>query len=184
MYKKIILVAATTVLSLSSLYAGAANAMSEMQYKADKAQYGIDYKTAMNACKSLAGNAKDICVVTAKGNEAVAKADLDARYKGTDKAYINVQYVKADASYKLAREKCDDQTGNPKDVCVKEAKAVHTKAKEDAKLYKVVKTATAASIEDRVTADYKVAIEKCGALAGDAKSACEASAKANFKKQC
>ena len=73
-------------------------------------------------------------------------------------------------------------TGNVKDVCVKEAKAVEVKAKEDAKLYKAVKTETKDSIETRMNADYKVAIEKCDALAGDAKTACVNSAKTNFKK--
>jgi len=37
-------------------------------------------------------------------------------------------------------------------------------------------------MDDRMTADYKVAIEKCDALAGDAKSTCVTSAKTKFNK--
>ena len=32
----------------------------------------------------------------------------------------------------MAKQKCDDLSGNPKDVCVKEAKAARTTAKADA----------------------------------------------------
>ena len=35
---------------------------------------------------------------------------------------------------------------------------------------------------EKVDADYKVAIEKCDALAGDAKASCIATAKAKFGK--
>ena len=62
------------------------------------------------------------------------------------------------------------------------AKATQVKAKSDAKMKKTVKEATSDSIDDRITADYKVAIEKCDALAGDAKSACVSNAKISFKK--
>jgi hypothetical protein len=36
----------------------------------------------------------------------------------------------------VAKEKCDDQAGNARDVCRKEAKAVETKALADAKMGK------------------------------------------------
>lgn len=41
--------------------------------------------------------------------------------------------TKAKADYKIAKEKCDDLAGNPKDVCPKEAKAAMAAAKADAK---------------------------------------------------
>ena len=91
----------------------------------------------------------------------------------------------ADAAYDVAKEKCDDLSGNPKDVCVKEAKAAHVKAKADAKVDRVAadtrntateKTADARrdAAEDKRDADYKVAIEKCDSLAGPSKDACVA----------
>jgi hypothetical protein len=41
--------------------------------------------------------------------------------------------AKAEADYDVAKEKCDDQSGNAKDVCKKDAKAAFTSAKADAK---------------------------------------------------
>ena len=45
--------------------------------------------------------------------------------------------AKADAMYDTAKEKCDDLSGNAKDVCIKDAKVVYTKAKDDAKIAKL-----------------------------------------------
>ena len=93
----------------------------------------------------------------------------------------------------MAKEKCDDLSGNQKDVCVKEAKAAHVKATADAKVDRVAaekhnaateKTAAARrdAAEDKRDADYKVAIEKCDSLSGPAKDACVSGAKAKYGK--
>ena len=154
----------------------------EAQYKTDKA-----------ACDALKGNAKDICMEEAKGKEKVAKADAAAAYENTPKARENLRLARADATYEVAKEKCDDLAGNAKDVCVKEAKATYVKAKADAKVDRVAsdarqesaqKTASAQreAAEDKRDADYKVAVEKCDSLAGTAKDACVRDAKTRFGK--
>lgn len=174
--------AIAAALACASFTAQAATGMTKDEYKAGKDKITADYKAAKAACDGMSGNAKDICVEEAKGNEKVAKADLEARYTGKEKDQYNLRVAKADAAYAVAKEKCDDKSGNDKDVCVKEAKAEHTKAKADAKLRKTVANATTDTIKDSTDADYKVAIEKCDALAGDAKKSCVADAKAKFKK--
>lgn len=154
----------------------------EAQYKSDKAM-----------CDSLSGNAKDICVEEAKGKEKVAKADAKAGYEGTPKAREAARVARADATYEVAKEKCDDLAGNAKDVCVKEAKAAHVKATADAKVDRVAtensrdnvqKTAAvrADAAQDKRDADYKVAMEKCDSLAGNAKDMCVRDAKARYGK--
>ena len=154
----------------------------EMQYKTDKA-----------ACDSLKGNAKDICVEDAKGKEKVATAEAKAAYENTPKARENARLARADATYGVAKEKCDDLSGNAKDVCVKEAKATYVKAKADAKVDRVAadtkqdaaqKTASAKreAADDKRDADYKVAIEKCDSLAGTAKDSCVRDAKTRYGK--
>jgi hypothetical protein len=151
------------------------------------------YKADKDACKSLSGNAKDICMQEAKGKEKVAKAEAKAAYEGTPKARENARLAHAEATYDVAKEKCDDMSGNQKDVCVKEAKATYAKAKADAKVDRVAadtssnavkKTADAKkeAAEDKREADYKVAVEKCDALAGNAKDACVRDAKAKYGK--
>ena len=81
----------------------------------------------------MAGNAKDICTAEAKGKENVAKAELEAKRKGTPHAQYEVQVAKAKADYDVAKEKCDDQTGKEKSACKKQAKADEDKALAEAK---------------------------------------------------
>jgi hypothetical protein len=90
--------------------------------------------------------------------------------------------AKAESAYAVAKEKCDDLAGNTKDVCVKEAKAVEVKALADAKMGQEIGEAKKDAAQDKRDADYKVAVEKCDALSGDAKTSCVATAKTTFGK--
>src|SRR6266542_3225277 len=98
----------------------------ETQYKIDK-----------DACGTRSGNAKDICLAEASGKEKIAKADAEAAYKSTPKAREDASIARAEATHNVAKEKCDDLSGNAKDVCVKEADATLTKVKADAKVDRV-----------------------------------------------
>ena len=69
-----------------------------------------------------------------EGERPAAKADVEAQHKGTAKARADARIAHADADYDVAKEKCDELTGNKKDVCMKDAKAAHAKAKADAKV--------------------------------------------------
>ena len=100
-----------------------AQSMSSTDFSASKTRIKAEYKTDKKSCESLASNAKDICVAQAKGKEAVALAELDNNYKPTLKTQYKVSIAKGEAAYDVAKQKCDDLAGNPKDVCVKEAKA-------------------------------------------------------------
>ena len=167
--------------------------MSKDQRDAAYKEAAAHYKADKDACGSMSGNAKDICMEEAKGKEKVAKAEADAAFKGTPKARESARMARADATYNVAKEKCDDLSGNQKDVCVKEAKAQYTKAKADAKVDRVaadtrnassekVAAARKDAAEDKRDADYKVAIEKCDSLAGASKDTCVRDAKMRFGK--
>jgi len=156
--------------------------MTKADYTATKTRIGADYKSDKAACASLAGNAKDICVEEAKAKEKVARAELEYGYTGKAGDRNKVAVAKAESAYAVAKEKCDDKAGNAKDVCVKEAKAVEIKALADAKLGKEIGAAKKDAAADKRDADYNVAVEKCDALAGDAKASCIAAAKTKFGK--
>jgi hypothetical protein len=167
--------------------------MTKDNYAMAKKDADAQYKIDKEACSSLNGNAKDICVAEAKGKDNAAKADAEALYANTPKARESARVAHAKATYDVSIEKCDDLAGNRKDVCVKEAKAAFVKAKADAKVDRVAvdarKDATAKQAEaskeanaDKREADYKVAIEKCDALAGPAKDTCVSNAKVQYGK--
>jgi hypothetical protein len=156
--------------------------MAKADYKVDKQRISDTYKTDKAACASQKDNAKDICVEEAKAKEKVAKAELEFNYTGKANDGNKVLVAKAESAYSVAKEKCDDQAGNAKDVCVKEAKAVEVKALADAKMGKEISIAKKDAASDKNDADYKVATEKCDALSGDAKSSCVTAAKLKFGK--
>ena len=174
--------ASLVVAVLLSFSAAQAVTISKAEYKADKTRISADYKTAKAACAAFAANAKDICVEEAKAREKVARAELEYRYSGKAADQTKVLVVKAKSAYAVAKEKCDDQAGNAKDVCVKEAKAVEVKALADAKMGKKIGEAKKEASDDKMDANYKVAVEKCDALAGEPKTSCIAAAKTKFGK--
>jgi chromosome segregation ATPase len=127
----VIAFAAAVTLGLGST-AFAADAMDKDAVKAEKKRIEAQYKVEKAKCDSLSGNAKDVCEAEAKAKERIAKADLEVNAKDTPKARYDAQVTRAEAEYDVAKEKCDDLSGNQKDVCGKEAKAIEKKAKSDA----------------------------------------------------
>jgi hypothetical protein len=160
-----------------------ADTMAKADYRASKTRIDAQYKADKARCASVAGNARDICREQAKGKQRVARAELEYAYTGKPRDRDKVLQARADSGYAVARERCDDLAGNPKDVCVKEAKAVRTKARAEAKMEKKVGDAEHDAAVTTRDADYRVATEKCDALAGDAKASCVANAKADFGKK-
>ena len=174
--------ASLIVAALLALPVAQSATMDKAQYASGKDRIGADYKADKAACASMSDNAKDICIQEAKGKEKIARADLEYSYTGKPADQTKLLKVKAQSAYAVAKEKCDDKTGNDKDVCRMEAKAVETRALADAKLGKQIGEAKKDATEDKRDADYKVAAEKCDAMTGDAKSSCIAAAKAKFGK--
>lgn len=196
-----IALAFTLAFSVSAMAEGV---MSKTDYKAAKEKIAADYKLAKSACDPLSGNAKDICVVAAKGNMNVSQAELHAGDEPGLKARYKVSIAKAEADYAVANERCDDKSGNVKDICVKEAKAAQAIAKADAKAKMKSADANATAnekatdarsdanekivdaqkdaIEEKTDAKYAVAKEKCDTYSGVTKDKCLSQAKADFSK--
>jgi hypothetical protein len=154
--------------------------MGKPAYDTDKARIHAEYRVDKKACTSLAGNTKDVCIEEAKAKEKIALAELEAHFTGKAADHNSLQIAKAEAAYAIAKEKCDGQAGNAKDVCIEKAKAIKTKALADVKLKKEVRQSQKDASEDSREADHKVAVEKCDAMAGEAKANCMASAKAKY----
>ncbi len=83
------------VLAVSLAFSAGAMAqnMSKTEYQASKDKISAEYKAAREACASLAGNPKDVCVAQAKGNEKIAQAELDAGYKPSPRVTILVASI-------------------------------------------------------------------------------------------
>jgi hypothetical protein len=124
---------------LSALLAAAGGQVSAQDrmntdvYKAERERIQAVYKNAKDTCDKLSGNAEDVCQAQAKADRRIAEADLEAKHKGTAEARAEARMVRADAYYEVAKEKCDDLSGNSKDKCIADAKAAAARAKAEAK---------------------------------------------------
>lgn len=177
--------ATTLTLSLCGICAPtmAASPMTNAEYSAAKAVISAQYKTEKAACGSLSGNTKDICMQEAKGRDRNGIALLAYKQSGSASDARKVSVARADSIFAVAKERCDDQAGSAKTLCRSEAKDKHVNALVDAKLVKTVSEATTNAIDDKRDADYKLAIEKCSMLAGEAGTSCSNAVRVEYKRQ-
>ena len=108
------------------------------------------------------------------GSAAVAATpEAKAAYKtANDQAGVN---------YKAAHAECEKITGNPKDVCIAEAKAARVRAEEEAGAYyqNTLKAYTSSRMKI-ASANYDLDKAKCGAVAGNDRDVCVSQAKATL----
>ncbi|WP_229414469.1 hypothetical protein [Zemynaea arenosa] len=169
-------------LALYSLAAHAATPESKALYDQTRAAAAAQYKADHAQCRTLAGNARDVCEAEAKARQVRAEEDAGAQYKNTLDAYTKARMRIASANYDLDRAKCGALGGNDKDVCLAQAKATRVAAEADAKADEKAFEARQDARDDKRTAQYKVALEKCDAFAGAVKDNCVSTAKAQYGK--
>ena len=186
--------AAVLLFGLGCGGAFAGDLMSKDAYKAEKERINAAYKADdAQRCKSLSGNAKDICHAETTARLKISLAELDARNENTPNAREHAMIVRADAIYAVDLEKCDDLAGQKKDLCRQEAKSMRDKVKADAKAERQSASAQMSANEKiadarkeagetKRDADYRVAVERCDTFAGERKDLCVKDAKARFGK--
>lgn len=91
------------------------------------------HQAAMDKCNTMKDNAKDICKAEADGQKKIAEAQAKLSERDTPKNRLELGEAKAEAQYKVAKEKCDDQVGDAKNACQKEAKATRDMAMAQAR---------------------------------------------------
>lgn len=123
-----ILCAVTALISLP------AAALTTVEVNAQKQNIKTIHSSAIKQCKSAEGNARDVCQKQADGNEKVATAELNARARPSSTTRFDANIARAQAEYEVATQRCDDQSGDAKASCKKEAEARFAKAREDARL--------------------------------------------------
>jgi hypothetical protein len=177
-----ILRATLVACSVCGVSASSAAPMTQDEYRVTKDRIEAEYRDSKEACDRFSANAKDVCREEAKGRQQVARAELEYNRSGKPKDATKLARIKADSAYAVARERCDDRSGQDKELCLKEAKTAHTKALVDAKADEKVGEARRDAAAEKRDAEFNLAKEKCETLAGDNKSACLADARARYGK--
>ena len=92
-----------------------------------------EHKAARDACKPLKDNAQDVCQKEADAKQKIAKAELKVQKKDTPENRKDLAETKAKAEYDVAMERCEDQKGDSKQACQREAKSKRDTAMASAK---------------------------------------------------
>ena len=109
---------------------------------------------------------------------------LSAAYaQGMSKSELKTHKARISEEYKADKEACHAHAGNAKDICEQEAKAAEKKALANVGMGQHMGTTKNKAASEKLEADYKVALEKCNALAGDTKASCVAAANVTFGKK-
>jgi len=91
--------------------------------------------------------------------------------------------IQADETFKGARAKCNEMSGNPKNVCIEEAKATQKRMHADAEAkYENTPKAYMKARVAGADADFSVAKEKCNAKTSNEKQLCLEEARATHTK--
>ena len=169
-----------------------AESLAAKERRLDHEKAHAAYRLEWSSCKKLQGNARDICKVQAKGNFDIAKADIEVKYKPSPANEDGAKLARAEAAWRLASEKCDDMSGNARDVCKADAKATWVAARSETRLSRAAVDKGVNSRraiherkearEDTADALYAAEKERCDALSGEAKAACVSGAKKKFGK--
>lgn len=162
--------------------AGVAVPDAKTAYERARDMAAANYKAARARCDSLSGNPHDVCEAEAKAERVRTEEEAGAAYKNTLKAYTQARMRIADANYARDKARCGALAGNDRDVCLKQAKATLVAAQADATADRKTIEARSNAREDKLTAEYRVALEKCDAFAGAAKDQCVQAAKTAYGK--
>ena len=120
------------------------------EYKREKDRVEADAKSAKARCKDMKDNAKDVCMAEAKATEKVAKKELDYKKNPNDKNLADLEKMKVEAAYEVAKEKCEDSKDQSQVAsCKKQAKSEKDRAMASAKGKKVADSGTASGTAAR-----------------------------------
>lgn len=140
------------------------------------------FDTARARCDSVAGVPHEICVAEAKAARVRVEEEAEAAYKNTLAAYTQARMRIAAAYYERDKARCGALAGNDRDVCLQQAKAYLVAARADARADRKTVEARLDARDEKIDADYRVALQKCDAFAGAVKDQCVGTARAAYGK--
>lgn len=151
----------------ASIESEVGGSMSKAEYKAAGKDISDRYKSDKCACKTMSGNARQVCIDEAKGRENVAEAELRANYSPSSRHRRDLGTARADAAYALAKGKCDGLSGDAEDACRKEAKDTYHAAKAEAKAAEKTADVRASTTEKRTYRRRDAAAAKLDVAVGE-----------------
>jgi len=140
------------------------------------------YDAAKARCDAVAGIPHEICVADARAARVRIEEEADAAYKNTLAAYTQARMRIATSYYERDKTRCGAAVGNDREVCLRQAKATLVATQADARADRKAIEARLDAQDAKVDAEYRVALQKCDAYAGDVKEGCVSTARTAYGK--
>lgn len=158
----------------------APDAKAVYQHTLDSAEVAFDMQKIR--CDAVAGIPNDICIADARAARVRIEEEADAAYKNTLTAYTQARVRIAAAYHERDKTRCGAAVGNDREVCLRQAKANLVAAQADARADRTAIVARLDANDAKVEAQFRVALQKCDAYAGDVKEGCVSTARHAFGK--
>ena len=129
---KLQLMIAAVVISLgvpATVHAG----MTAAEFNADKERIEAEFVAARRKCNAFGGNALDVCLAEARGDQRVAIAELEERRSPSSRARYKLHIAKVEAAFEIATEECDERINGAKDECLADARSTFAREKASAR---------------------------------------------------
>ena len=140
------------------------------------------FDTARMRCDSVAGIPHEICLAEARANRVRIEEEAQAAYRNTLSAYTGARMRIASAYYDRDKARCGALTGNDREVCLQQAKAYLVAARADARADRKTVEARLDARDEKIDAEYRVALQRCDAFAGAVKDQCVGTARTAYGK--
>lgn len=85
------------------------------------------------ACEPLQGNAREVCREAARSRARVAQLERLLRERGDPADACKLHLVRAETDFGVSRQRCDDQQGSGRLLCIQRAKSVELQALAEAR---------------------------------------------------
>lgn len=158
----------------------APDAKTAYQQMMDSAEAAFDVAKAR--CDALVGIPHEICVADARAARVRIEEEAGAAYKNTLAAYTEARMRIATAYFERDTTRCGAAVGNDRDVCQRQAKATLVATQADARADRKAIEARLDAQDAKIDAEYRVALQKCDAYAGDVKEGCLSTARTAYGK--
>jgi len=140
------------------------------------------FEAATARCDALAGTPHEICDAEARAVKVRSQEEASAAYKNTLAAYTQARIRIADAYHERDKTRCAALAGNDREVCLQQARASLVAAQADARADRKAIEARLDAREEKLSAEYRVALQKCDAFAGAVKDGCVSTARTAYGK--
>lgn len=138
------------------------------------------FDAARVRCAAVAGIPHEICVAEARADRVRVEEEAEAAYRNTLAAYTKARMRIASAYYDRDKARCGALAGNDREVCQQLAKAYLVAARADARADRKTVEARLDAQDEKIDAEYRVALQRCDAYAGGARDQCVSMARSAY----